>query len=579
MQNISKKYILVNARPFLLGSCLACLVCAMPTSVSAQPISSQSVMSPALPTPQSTHQASGTKKWGRGFAAESKITKPEASSVASQSLPPEPKPSPVQKSLPTIPPKAVQRSVDSADQNVKAGETVLRALLGSGSITSPDLSGTVSSTRADYMEPLRLDEAVSLALKNNKEIQSFMARRESAGWDRIGAYARYIPSVEFTYAEGAETSEPGSYNGPDGSRVTKTTHHRRDRSLFVRQTLLDAVVIAEIIKSGDSVAVADVELRDSQEQTSFETLKAFFDLLEASEVVRHTVEYRSYLEDLLRRMRVRVEGGAATAADLDRIEGRILTAESAQLQALSKYGLTLSELKRLTGVAPAQFALPTRLVPSVPSSPQEALALAVKANPSYQASLKRIDVAQGDRNRFFADAVPRLSAEMSSVYNYNAGGAAHGDPIDGVYPNQKDTRFMLVARWNLNAGTAVSSGMSGVAKVREMKFKSQDVLSRIEEGVWTSYEALTAARRRITINTKTFEANKRVVRDLEEQVLLNDKSLFELLDAHDRYYASRVELVKAVFAEAHAAYQIRSHIGEVTGAVIESAPSGSKAGT
>lgn len=438
-----------------------------------------------------------------------------------------------------------------------------------GQVNPPDadlVKGT--TTKPDMIEAIALDEAVSLMLRNNFEVKASEYGSDSIKWDRLGAYSQYLPSVEFTYAEGAERSSPGSYNGPDGSRVSETIHHRRDRSLFIRQPIIDLVVVSDIMKAEKQVGVSDAERRDMKESLVFGTVTAFFKLLQSRKAIELADEYKAVLNGLAQRMQARFEEGGATNADIDRINSRIKVAEASRLEAVGAYGSTLSEFKRITGIAPTQYKMPNKLAPDVPSTSAEALDMALKNNPSYLASLIKVDLAASDRNKSYAGILPKLSVEYSNAFTYNAGGTAHGNPIDGVYPNQDDSRIMLVAKWSLTGGTAFASGLSSTAKVQEMRYKSQDVRSRLEQGMATAYDALNAARQRASILKETFQSDQRVVADLEEQFIHGDRSLFEILDSQDRLYNTKTQLLATMFSEAMFCYQIRLQMGEIAKAVL-----------
>ena len=474
------------------------------------------------------------------------------------------------------PKKAELKKVETKNTEIKISTSdsdPFADIFGASEVASPDLR-EVSSLRPDIMEPIDMEEAVSIALRNNFEIQASGAMADGAKWDRLGAYLQYFPSLEYTNASGAEKSMPGSYNGPDGKRIDETTHHRQDRSLFVRQPLIDMAVVADIMKSKSNVSVAEAEKLDAQESTAYSTVSVFLQLIQAKKLIEISDEYQRRLNELRQRMQARFDDGGATNADLNRIQSRISVAEAARLEALGSYGINLSEFKRLTEVVPARFEIPRKLVPETPANIQEALDKAIKANPSYLGSLKRIDIAKNDRNKSFSGILPKLSVEYSNVFNYNAGGAAHGNPIDGLYPTQRDSRVMLVARWSLTGGTAVTSGLAGAAKVREMNFKAQDVRARIEEAMHVGFDSLSTNRKRIAVLKETYKTDKKVVEETEERFMQGaNGSLFEILDGYDRLHNTKIELVRAVFAEAVTSYQIRLQMGELVGAVL-----GDKAG-
>ena len=445
--------------------------------------------------------------------------------------------------------------------------TYIRNLGRAGSKIPLDLEAS-SVSRADVMEPVRLEEAVAFALKNNFEVQASGARVDSARWDKYGAYSQYLPSVDISTAHGTERSRPGSYNDADGNRVMDSTHARTDRAISIRQPLVDLSIIADVLKGHSRENLSESDQLDVREDVAYKTVTAFFKLVQARKTVQLADRYKNYLDDLYDRMQIRVEGGGATNADLERIRSRSTLAQASRLEAVGAYGSGLSEFRRLTKITPALLEIPDRLSPDTPPTAQEALVVALKANPAYLSSLYKIDVAAGDRDRSLGNLLPKLSAEFSKVYTRNAGGVEEGNPVDGIYPIQNDRRFMLVARWTLAGGTSVASGLSGAAKVRQMSFLSQDVKARIEEAVFMGYDALEAANKRISILQETLEADSNVVKDFEEQYKQGSRSLFDLLDAYERLHNSQLELMRTMIAKAQVAYQIRRQTGDLAAAVL-----------
>jgi adhesin transport system outer membrane protein len=85
-----------------------------------------------------------------------------------------------------------------------------------------------------------------------------------------------------------------------------------------------------------------------------------------------------------------------------------------------------------------------------------------------------------------------------------------------------------------------------------------------------SYNALKAADQRIQATRQALAANTLVAGSFEEQYLAGSRQLFDLLDAYERLYGSRVELIRLITAEAQAAFQVRRQMGEMVGAVLGS---------
>ncbi|MDE1902088.1 MAG: TolC family protein [Alphaproteobacteria bacterium] len=423
---------------------------------------------------------------------------------------------------------------------------------------------------ADIQAPMHLDEAVAFALKNNFEVRAADEKSTGAYWDKMGAYSEYLPTVQLSADTGPERSQPASYNDAFGNRVMDNTHNRRDHSIIITQPLIDLSIIGDILSGTDKQDIADTDERDVREGVASDTASTFLDLLQSRISIRLANQYKGYLEDLAQRMEARVAGGGATSADLDRIRGRETAAESARIEALGQYQAGLADFKRLTKIMPAQLVIPAVLAPPVPASEQTAMKLALKNNPSYISSLEKVDLAESDRDKSFSGLMPKLLGQYTNSYSFNAGGAAEGNPVDGVYPTQKTQTVMLVAQWSLTGGTSIAGGLSGIAKEREMDLRSLDIRARIEQGIQTGYAAINAAHEREAVLLRSVADDERVVRSFEEQYKNGGRSLFDMLDAYEQLYNARLNLMRVVIAGAKASYQVRRQMGQLQQSILSS---------
>jgi len=474
--------------------------------------------------------------------------------------------------------KAVEKSIEKTDAkpisqsfaddpNAGAADAAyLKNLAGADQILALNTANGGNDPRLD--EPIAISESVAFALRNNFEIQAGEEKLHSAYWDKIGAYSQFAPTVNFDYSQGSEQSDPASYNDALGNRVLESTHFRRDRSLTVRQPIIDLGVVSDILSAGDKENIAKADQRDAREGIASDTVNAFLKLLQARISVRLAEQYKEYLDNLSKRMTARVEGGGATGADLDRVKSRASAAENARIEAMGQYETDLAEYRRLTRVSPSQFKIPDVLSPPIPETAQVALEAAFRQNPAYRSSLDKIDAAADDRNKSYSGLLPKLSVQYGKDFTYDAGGAAKGNPVDGVYPDQTTETVMLVAQWSLNGGTAIAGGVSGMAKEREMDLHAQDVRARMEQGIRSGYTAINSARERRRVLQKSVEENERVVKGFEDQYKDGNRSLFDLLDAYEQLYSSRLNLMRIVVANAEAAYAIRRQMGELIPSII-----------
>ncbi len=460
-------------------------------------------------------------------------------------------------------------SAASVSQGLGVGRSsLLRELLGGADevpMALPD------SEAPDYVASLRLDEAVALALKSNFEVLAADSKKTGTGWEVIAAYGQYAPQVSYTRTTGKERNLPASYNDNLGARVDDDEHRRRDRILKIQQPIVDVSIISDILQRRLNDDAAEAERIGTRERVAIETVQGYLKLLQAVLTIRYAELYKQSLDGLMQRMDARVAGGGASGADLERVRSRAITAETAIISAKSELDAAQVEFRRLTGVLPLKIRVPARLFPDLPDDPEAALARALIANPEYRVSDLQAEATQMESYKAFSRVLPKLSFEISRTTTYNAGGSAQGNPIDGgPWAYQREDLAMLIMTWNFNGGTDLAQGVGYDARAKESFYKTMDVRRRLEESVANSYNALHAADKRIRSTRQAVRANTQVAQSFEEQYLASSRPLFDLLDAYERLYSSRVELARLMIAEARAAYQVRRQMGEMVGAVLGS---------
>jgi adhesin transport system outer membrane protein len=410
--------------------------------------------------------------------------------------------------------------------------------------------------------PMHIGEAVALTLLNNLESRAADEKSRAAHWDKVGAYLQFTPTVTGEEDGGKERSQPASINDANGNRVLNSLHFRRDRSITIQQPIIDLSLVEGIIAARDKESLANIDRRDVREGLAYDTVSAYLGLLQARLAVELASQYKTYLDDLSKRMQSRVDGGGSTPADLDRIRGRAGNAETSRIEALGDYETGLAELIRLTKVQPEELVIPDVLAAPIPATPEYALDLAMQSNPTYLGSQKKIELAADDKRHAYAGLLPKLSFEFSNYYSYNAGGAAEGNPIDGVWPMQRTRNVMLMATWAIGA-PPVAAGLADAARERETRLRSLDSHDRIEQAIVSGYATVNAARQRYSVLRKNVMLNERVVSSFEEQFKDGTRSMFELLDAYEQLYNSRLNCMRVAVAKAKATYQIRRQIGDL----------------
>lgn len=420
-------------------------------------------------------------------------------------------------------------------------------------------------------EPLELVEAVAFALKNNFEIAAAKAKTEGSQWDLVGGFGQYLPRVDYNRKQGHEHSRPTSYHDPSGATVPSDRHPYWSRDISVRQPVIDLSIVADILARWDGKDAVKAEELGVRERVALDTINSFMRLAQSRLLINFATRYKEALDKLAQRMGDRVAGGGASAVELERVNARATSAQSAMIEARAEFKAAMTEFRRLTGQTPQKLTLPANLLPTIPDNVDEVVARALRFNPDYLAALLRIDQTRENAAKAFAGPLPKFAIEISDSRSWNSGGVTQelpGNAPGGVFPYSNTKKIMGVMSMQLNGGVDFAQGMAYAAQTRQVTAQAADTRARLEESVRTGYSALSAANGRIEAVSTAMEANGKVAGVFEEQYLSGGRQLLDLLDAYERLYQSQTELSRLVVSEASATFLVRRQMGELVKALM-----------
>jgi adhesin transport system outer membrane protein len=418
------------------------------------------------------------------------------------------------------------------------------------------------------VEVLRADEAVAFALKHNFEVASSRQKKIGARWEEVGAVGQFFPKAEFSRGIGKQRSTPAGFN-QNNIRVPDNSHHYKERIWSVTQPIIDLSLISDLLARHNLASSAAAEEQGTRERVALDTVKSYYRLIMYSLTMSFAAEYQKQLDGLTGRMEARVSGGGAAQAELDRIKARSLLVESSIIDAQNNLESTLFEFRRLTGVDARYLTIPSNYLPFVPSNVDDIVRRAVEGNPEFLTSIYRANAAEFDIATFLNRSLPKLQFQISSTRTYNSGGSALDfEATDGgpfAYQNEK--KAMMVLSWAFNPTVDIPQTFAGYAKSREEFYKSVDIRKRVEEATRASFSALRTANTRISPMLEAVQASGKVVDAFELQYQDANRSVLDLLDAYERLFQAKRDLVAIMTTEAMAGYQLRRQMGDIVNAV------------
>ena len=430
----------------------------------------------------------------------------------------------------------------------------------------------VDPTLEPMRDQTRLEQAdvrtsIERALAISDELAGAQARSLAQRFQIDVATGALRPRVDLRMAYGTENSRPSARIDPDaGTPLASSTHSRDDSSLVLRQPLYDAGATSERDRQRALLGSSESGVAAARDQVAVDAATAHLDVLQFSLASVFARSYRVELEKLFAQVNARVEAGGASPAEAERVKARAINARSSVIEASGSLESALLSYRRLVGAVPGSIPTDDVLSPSSLPPLEQALARARAENPGLASLRANQRAIEAEVEAARARLRPRLELEVG---NYRTRGASGADGTTN------EARAMLVLSWNLlSGGSDVAAANAAAARLDENRFRIRDAERRLDDALRISYNTLDAVSRRALSVREEFIANQRVIDAFRTQLLSGNRQLLDVLDAEQRLYQSRVELLRLTVLQASLTLQALRQIGLIGGAPAAAAPQG-----
>lgn len=415
---------------------------------------------------------------------------------------------------------------------------------------------TVLSAFAQGGEPLTLEEAVSLALRNNRAVQisTLGVDKTRNALREARSNANFTIQGNATYTRFDRVAE--ARFGPQTVRIGNI-ENRTARITLTQIIDISGLVRTAVRAANVTLTVSELELARTRNDTILQVVQAYQGVARADEFVRVAEEALRNAQERLRLVRAQVDAGVAAQFDLLRAETAVAQAEQAVLNARNQRELAAAALNNLLGRdldAPVQVVKPARL-PEETLPPLETLTQQAYENrPELIAARRGVDLAQIGIETARRSLLPNIVLTGQADFNLNTsafnprretytGVAVLSVPIwDGGIARAREAQ----ARDDLQiAQLRLQQAREGVAlEVRQAYLNLQDAQKRLavaQKGLEQATEALRLARVR-------FEAGVSPQLEISDAELAFTQAQTNLVNAQYDYLDAYAALLRAVGA-------------------------------
>jgi outer membrane protein len=379
-----------------------------------------------------------------------------------------------------------------------------------------------------------LRDALAMTYRTNPTIMGQRAQIRSLDESVAIARSQSRPQISGTAGVNQDLTQTGGGRG-----------RNLNVGIDVNYPLFNGGRVRNAIRAADERVLAGrANLRATEGDIFTESVGAFMDVIRDRSIVDLNRNQVRVLQTNLEATRDRFEVGDLTRTDVAQSEARLALARSGLANAEGRLRGSEENYRRVIGMLPGNLA-PPPLLPSLPTSADQAVDIALANNSDIAALAAQIRAAGIDTQVIRADRLPTINANAGGRETNFLGTAA--DQFGPSAPNNTVNTFVgIQSRIPIYQG-----GLVG-ARVRQSQAIQGQLLERgveVERGVVSqtraAFASYQAAQQAIRSNEVAVAANTLALEGTRAEQTVGTRNVLDVLNAEQELLNSQVLLVTA----------------------------------
>ena len=400
---------------------------------------------------------------------------------------------------------------------------------------------------------VKLSDTVTTALEYSPRLQVLQANQDAVGFERDRAYGGYLPQVDVAFGYGAEA------HSDTITRANGNEHNFYDRlegSIRLSQLLYDGKETRSLVEIEDAKMVsAGYRTFDNAEAIALDSIIAHMEVYRQRELVALAEENVNDHLEILDKLEERQEGGAGSIADVDQTKARLARANASLAEIQSKLKSAEANYQRYVGKLAGDvefFTIPSTIVPA---SLDEAVQQTAEHNPKTLALTANVEEADRRIELSKSNFLPKVHAELSSTYE---------DQIESSETYEHNNQAMMRLRWNIfNGHSDVADRKAAMARKLQAGHHRDDQRDMVVEETRTTWAELESSRKQMVNFSEALDYNQKTLDSYVKQFIVGQRTLLDVLDAHNEKFQSAGLLVTAKTNEVIAVERLLALTGKL----------------
>lgn len=398
-----------------------------------------------------------------------------------------------------------------------------------------------------------LTDTVTTALEYSPRLQVLAANQEAIGFERDRARGGYYPQVDVAFGYGAEA------HSDTLTRAQGNEHNFYDRlegSIRLSQLLYDGRETRSLVEIEKAKLIsAGYRTFDNAEAIALDAIIAHMQVYRQRELVALAEKNVNDHLEILDKLEERQEGGAGSIADVDQTQARLARAYASLAE--TQAGLETAEANYLRHVGKLAGDVEFYEIPSaiLPASLDEAIRQTAARNPKTLALDANVDEAESRVDLSRSKFLPKVHAELSSSYE---------DQVESSETYEHNNQAMMRLRWNIfNGHSDVADRKAAMARKLQAAAQRDDQRDMVIEETRATWAELESARKRVVSFGGALNYNQKTLDSYLKQFNVGQRTLLDVLDAHNEKFQSAGLMVTARTNEVIAAKRLLALTGKL----------------
>ena len=406
---------------------------------------------------------------------------------------------------------------------------------------------------------VKLVDTVTTALEYSPRLQVLEANQEAIGYERDRAQGGYYPQVDVAFAYGLEAHSDRLTRDGNAMQSGGREHNFYDRlegSIRLSQLLYDGKETRSLVEIEEAKLVsAGYRTFDNAEAIALDAIIAHMEVFRQRELVGLAEKNVNDHLEILDKLEERQEGGAGSIADVDQTQARLARAYASLAE--TQAGLKSAEANYQRYVGKRAGEIEFFIVPPgiVPRSLDEAVQQTAERNPKTLALDANIDEADRRIELSKSNFLPKVHAELSSSYE---------DQVESSDTYEHNNQAMMRLRWNIFSGHSdVADRKAAMSRKLQAAAQRDDQRDMVIEETRTTWAELESARKQVVSFGDALNYNQKTLDSYLKQFNVGQRTLLDVLDAHNEKFQSAGLMITAKTNEVIAAERLLALTGKL----------------